>query len=182
MHAQLTRRVNSRRFSGWTAPMRRKWMRTPRRTTDCWGDDRRCIVEGDAKLMLRPALLARGPHSRQTAEPAHKVHSPQLVTSTAERPLWNEADDLLRLAQLQHAPNANEARASTRIVPQRNGCSASATRCARRRCSAPVFGAGVGRHLVGSTSSRAEPSQFSFSGVSTVCPYSSSQPCRITCP
>ena len=79
-------------------------MRTPRRTTDCWGDDRRCIVEGGAKLMLRPALLARGPHSRQTAEPAHKVHSPQLVTSTAERPLWNEADDLLRLAQLQHAP------------------------------------------------------------------------------
>ena len=40
--------------------MRRKWMRTPRGTTDCWGDGRRCVVEGDAKLMLRPALLARG--------------------------------------------------------------------------------------------------------------------------
>ena len=33
-------------------------MRSSRRTTDCWGDDRRCVVEGDAKLM--PALLARG--------------------------------------------------------------------------------------------------------------------------
>ena len=145
MHAQLTRRVNSRRLSGWTAPMRRKWMRTPRRTTDCWGDDRRCIVEGDAKLMLRPALLARGPHSRQTAEPAHKVHSPQLVTSTAERPLWNEADDLLRLAQLQHAPNANEHALAQGLCP-----SAMAVRQVphgalgagvRRRCSAPVLGA-----------------------------------------
>ena len=37
-----------------------------------------------------------------------KDHSPQLVTSTAERPSWDEADDPLRLAQLQHAPNANE--------------------------------------------------------------------------
>ena len=27
-------------------------MRTPRGTTDCWGDGRRCVVEGDAKLML----------------------------------------------------------------------------------------------------------------------------------
>ena len=32
-------------------------MRSSRRTTDCWGDDRRCVVEGDAKLMLRLALL-----------------------------------------------------------------------------------------------------------------------------
>ena len=181
MHAQLTRRVNSRRFSGWTAPMRRKWMRTPRRTTDCWGDDRRCIVEGDAKLMLRPALLARGPHSRQTAEPAHKVHSPQLVTSTAERPLWNEADDLLRLAQLQHTPSANEHALAQGLCP---GAIAvpQVPRCTRRRCSAAVFGAGVRRHLVGPTSSRPEPSQFSLAGFSTGCSYSSSQPCRISCP